>query len=63
MNRLFRPALPGLDRMALEIERALAALPNLNSLPTYADDAAAGTGGLVTGQFYMTATGQVMVKL
>lgn len=24
MNRLFRPALPGMDRMALEIERAIA---------------------------------------
>jgi len=33
------------------------------SLPEYADDAAAGVGGLTTGKFYRTATGQVMVKL
>jgi hypothetical protein len=32
-------------------------------LPVYADNAAAGAGGLVQGQFYRTATGQVMVKL
>lgn len=63
MTRIFRPPLPGIDRMALEIERALAALPNLNNLPTYANDAAAGAGGLIAGQFYATATGQVMVKL
>lgn len=61
--RIFRPSLPGVDRMALEVERALNALPNLNSLPTYANDAAAGVGGLIAGQFYTTASGQVMVKL
>lgn len=33
------------------------------TLPTYADDAAAGVGGLVTGQLYKTATGEVRIKL
>jgi len=33
------------------------------NLPTYADNAAAGAGGLIQGQFYKTATGQLMVKL
>ncbi|MCK4500461.1 hypothetical protein KAU11_08180 [Candidatus Babeliales bacterium] len=32
-------------------------------LPTYADDAAAGTGGLTTGYVYKTATGEVRIKL
>ena len=32
-------------------------------LPTYADDAAAGSGGLITGQLYKTATGEVRIKL
>jgi hypothetical protein len=32
-------------------------------LPVYADDAAAGTGGLTAGAFYRTATGEVRVKL
>lgn len=38
---------------------------NLNaaSLPTYADDAAAGVGGLVAGDIYKTATGELRVKL
>lgn len=33
------------------------------NLPTYADDAAAGAGGLIQGSFYKTATGALMVKL
>jgi hypothetical protein len=33
------------------------------NLPEYADDTAAGVGGLVAGKFYRTATGAVMVKL
>ena len=32
-----------------------------SGLPTYADRAAAQTGGLVTGQFYQTLTGQLMI--
>ena len=33
------------------------------NIPEYADDVAAGTGGLIQGQLYRTATGQLMVKL
>jgi len=33
------------------------------NLPVYADDAAAGAGGLVQSQFYRTAAGALMVKL
>ena len=33
------------------------------NLPEYADDTAAGVGGLTKGKFYRTATGAVMVKL
>jgi hypothetical protein len=32
-------------------------------LPVYADDAAAGAGGLIAGRLYRTAAGVVMVKL
>lgn len=35
----------------------------LNTLPTYADDASAGAGGLTAGQLYKTATGELRVKL
>jgi len=35
----------------------------ITSLPTYADDTAAGVGGLTAGQFYKTSAGAVMVKL
>jgi hypothetical protein len=34
-----------------------------NSLPTYADDAAAGVGGLTIGMVYKTATGELRIKL
>jgi len=33
------------------------------TLPTYADDAAAGTGGLTAGELYKTATGELRIKL
>jgi hypothetical protein len=33
------------------------------NLPVYADNAAAGAGGLIQGQFYRTAAGALMVKL
>lgn len=36
---------------------------NLTSLPTYADDTAAGSGGLVQGDVYQTATGELRIKL
>lgn len=36
---------------------------NLSTLATYADDAAAGVGGLTVGQLYKTATGELRVKL
>lgn len=35
----------------------------LAAIPTYADDAAAGTGGLTAGQVYKTAAGALMIKL
>jgi len=36
---------------------------NFNGLPTYADDSSAGTGGLVAGDLYKTATGELRIKL
>ena len=36
---------------------------NIASLPQYADDAAAGVGGLVAGDIYATAAGDLKVKL
>lgn len=36
---------------------------NLSSAPTYADDAAAGAGGLVVGDIYKTSTGDLKIKL
>ena len=36
---------------------------NFTGLPTYVDDAAAGTGGLVSGDCYKTATGELRIKL
>jgi hypothetical protein len=35
----------------------------LTNLPIYADDAAAGTGGLTAGQVYKTSTGELRIKL
>lgn len=34
----------------------------LSGVPTYADDAAAGAGGLTAGQVYQTATGELRIK-
>lgn len=34
----------------------------LSGVPTYADDAAAGVGGLTEGQVYQTATGELRIK-
>jgi hypothetical protein len=36
---------------------------SIAGLPTYADDTAAGAGGLVAGRIYKTSTGVMMVKL
>lgn len=36
---------------------------NFTGLPTYADDAAAAAGGLVAGDCYKTATGELRIKL
>lgn len=36
---------------------------NAASLPTYADDSAAGSGGLAEGDIYKTATGELRIKL
>ena len=36
---------------------------NFTGLPTYADEAAATTGGLSTGDLYKTATGEIRIKL
>jgi len=35
----------------------------LAAIPTYADDAAAGAGGLTAGMVYKQATGELMIKL
>jgi hypothetical protein len=51
-----------LPMLVEQINRALRGV-SLCNLPTYDDDAAAGAGGLVSGQFYKTAAGAVMVKL
>lgn len=36
---------------------------NFNGIPTYADDTAAGVGGLTAGYVYMTATGELRIKI
>ena len=36
---------------------------NTAAILTYADDAAAGAGGLITGDFYKTSTGELRIKL
>ena len=36
---------------------------NINNAPTYADDTAAGVGGLVAGDVYKTSTGELRIKL
>lgn len=47
------------SKLALDIINGLIRL----SLPTYANDAAAGVGGLTIGMFYQTATGELRIKL
>lgn len=36
---------------------------NMGNLPTFADDSAAGTGGLTSGDLYKTSTGSLRIKL
>ena len=60
--KLFPPT-PALAEFTRAIERLVRDNTSITGLPTYADDAAAGTAGLTVGQLYKTATGQVMVKL
>lgn len=36
---------------------------NFSSLPTYASDSAAATGGLAVGKLYKTSTGEIRIKL
>lgn len=40
-----------------------AGIYSITGLPTYADDTAAGAGGLATGRIYKTSAGVMMVKL
>jgi len=42
---------------------SIASVWAFGNLPEYVDDTDAGVGGLVQGDFYRTATGQLMVKL
>lgn len=48
---------------AFNMASAISENLRFGNLPEYADDTAAGTGGLIQGQFYRTATGVLMVKL
>lgn len=41
----------------------LAALAKITGLPVFADDAAAGTGGLTAGSVYRTAAGELRIKI
>jgi len=47
------------SQLALDIFNGLIRI----SLPTYADDTAAGVGGLTIGMIYQTATGELRIKL
>ena len=57
-NKIFRTKLGVPDDFTLS-----GATLNAKNLPTYADDSAAGTGGLVQGDIYLTATGELRIKL
>lgn len=45
------------------LQMAFEVAPRLKNLATYANDAAAGVGGLTTGHVYQTSVGVLMVKL
>ncbi len=48
------------SKLALDIGNGLF---RIAALPIYANDAAAGVGGLTTGYVYQTATGELRIKL
>lgn len=52
-----------IDKDGIETTNANIATLNLSGIPTYADEAAAVTGGLATGDVYKTATGELRIKL
>ena len=49
----------GTERMRIRSNGVI----NFANCPTYADDTAAGTGGLVAGDVYKTSTGELRIKL
>lgn len=51
------------DAEGVAVDRAVVGALNASKLPTYASDAAAGTGGLVAGDVYKTSTGELRIKL
>lgn len=55
----------GVSKARIDSSRAYltAATLNIPNLPEYADDSAAGTGGLVAGDVYKTSTGELRIKL
>jgi hypothetical protein len=53
-----------LEELKVPETTALTTKPvRFSSLPVYANDAAAGSGGLTGGELYRTTTGEVRVKL
>lgn len=52
----------GVDTQTLTIGVGTLPSSTIFTLPVYANDAAAGVGGLVRGQLYQTAGGVVMIK-
>jgi len=50
-----------LQQVAEKINNATARIVTIETPPTYADNAAAVTGGLAVGSFYKTATGEVRI--
>lgn len=53
----------GIYQSEASVNNLFAGTLRLTGLPTYADEAAATTGGLVTGDIYKTATGELRIKL
>ena len=60
---LRRSDLASIDQRAAETVRSLAVPREGAQLPTYANESAAATAGLKTGTIYMTATGELRIKL
>ncbi len=55
-------AASGTTAARLEVAGTSGNVLTLIGLPTYADNAAATTGGLAVGQVYRTSTGALMVR-